>query len=110
MPGGMKVFRGMLILRIIAATDLPANHAYPQINPGIAGTQAFQAAVPAGLDIPDLIPVCAGIGCRPLHSYFWLFGHIYSFLPIIPPRLVVGVKLLDLVYIFSNAYRYRSYK
>ena len=57
----MEVFRGMLILRIIAAAHLPADHAYAQVYPGITQAQAFQATVPAKLNFTDLIPV--GTNC-----------------------------------------------
>jgi len=79
MPGGMEVFRGMLILRIIAAAHLPADHAHPQVDPGITNPQAFQTTIPTGLDIRDLISVGADLGRRPAHPHSWLFGHNYSF-------------------------------
>ncbi len=72
----------MLIFGIIAATDLPANHANPQINPGIAGALAFQAAVPAGLDFAGSDPgVCRYRMLPPsflllaFRTYFLLFTY-----------------------------------
>jgi hypothetical protein len=42
--GGVEVFRGVLILGRIAATDVAADHAQPQVNPSIAVFQAFFTA------------------------------------------------------------------
>jgi len=59
MTGSVEVLGGMLILRVITATHVPTDHADAQIYPGIAHTQAFQAALSAGQDILNLIPVAA---------------------------------------------------
>jgi hypothetical protein len=58
MLGGMEVFRGVLVLRRIAAADMAAFHAQSQVNPGVAGFQAFFAAASVRLHILDV----AGVG------------------------------------------------
>ena len=55
----MVVFGGVLVARRIAAADMAAYEAYPQVHPGVAGLQALFAALRARLDIANLIEVCA---------------------------------------------------
>jgi hypothetical protein len=53
----VKMLGSMLILRRIAATHLPANHAQPQMHPSIANLQAFLATLGMRLHILNLIHV-----------------------------------------------------
>ncbi len=41
----VEVLRGMFVLRVVAAPDVPARHAHAQLDPGIARLQAFFTAV-----------------------------------------------------------------
>lgn len=61
MSGGVVVFAGVLVLRAVAAADMPANHTHPQVNPAIPGFQAFLAALRARLNLTDLIFVGTGL-------------------------------------------------
>jgi len=53
----MEVRSGVLILRGIAAADMTADQAHPQVDPAIASAQAILAALCARRDVPDLIKV-----------------------------------------------------
>jgi hypothetical protein len=55
----MKVLSSMLIPRRIAATNLPANHAQPQMHPRIPNLQTFLTTLGMRLHILDLIQVRA---------------------------------------------------
>ena len=56
MFGLMIVLGSVLVLRLIAAANMPADHAEAKMDPGIAGFQAFLAAIRgAGFYIFDLI-------------------------------------------------------
>jgi len=68
MFGFVKVLRSVFILRRIAAPYVPANHAEPQMNPRVAGFQAFFATIRMGFDILNLIQMCAFVHVR--HSRF----------------------------------------
>jgi hypothetical protein len=57
--GGVKVLRGVLILRGVAAADVPAGQAKTQMNPAIAGFQAFFATLGARRDFVDLLQMSA---------------------------------------------------
>ena len=59
MFGGVKMFCRMLVLRRIAAADMPTHHAQAQVNPAILGLQAFFA--PGGVwdHFLDLGGMCA---------------------------------------------------
>ena len=50
---------GVLVLRAVAATDMPAGHAQPEVEPCIPGAQAVFAAVGAWRDHLELIEMCA---------------------------------------------------
>src|SRR6185436_12177075 len=43
--GGLEVLGGVLVLRIVAAPDVPALHAEPQVHPRVAHRQALLAAL-----------------------------------------------------------------
>jgi hypothetical protein len=45
----------VFVLRRVAATDVAADQAQPQVNPGIARLQAVLATVRARLDLANLI-------------------------------------------------------
>src|SRR5205823_5183054 len=56
----MEVARGVLVLRIVAAADVAARQAHPQVDPRVARFQAFLAAVGvAGARSVDLMKVRA---------------------------------------------------
>jgi hypothetical protein len=55
MLGGMKVLGRVAILGRIAAADVAANRAQPEVYPGIAHFYAFRAFVRAGSPYLDLI-------------------------------------------------------
>jgi hypothetical protein len=54
MAGGVEMLGRMLVLRIVAAADMAAAPADPEMHPLIAHLQAFLAAKRAGRDRLDL--------------------------------------------------------
>jgi hypothetical protein len=59
MAGVMEVFGGVFVLRRIAASHIPANHAHPQVNPGVAKFDALFTDVNVGRPELDLIQMLA---------------------------------------------------
>src|SRR5471030_753540 len=59
MLGGMEVLGGVLVLRIIAAADMPAAPAEPQMHPRVSGSEAFLAAAAVHVVGQDLAQVRA---------------------------------------------------
>jgi hypothetical protein len=57
MLGLMKVLGGVFVFGRVAAADMSANEAFPQVNPGIAHLQALLAAFAAGLDLANFLYV-----------------------------------------------------
>ena len=55
MFGFMKMLRGVFVFGRIAAANVSANHAEPQVNPRIAGFEALFAAICMWLDVLNLI-------------------------------------------------------
>jgi hypothetical protein len=55
MLGGVKMFCGMPMGRIVAASNVPANQADAQVYPTTADTQAIFTALCAGCDAVNLI-------------------------------------------------------
>jgi hypothetical protein len=55
----VEMLRRVLILRLIAAPDVPARHAESQMNPGVPRFQAILTSVCARRNVLDLIEVCA---------------------------------------------------
>jgi hypothetical protein len=55
----MKMLRGVLVLRTVAAADVAALQAHAQVYPGIVGLEAFFATVGARLHVADLVQVRA---------------------------------------------------
>jgi len=51
---GAEMFRGVLVLRGITATDVSAGHTKAEMNPLITGFQALFAALGARLNLTDL--------------------------------------------------------
>jgi hypothetical protein len=52
----MEVFRGVLVLRVIAAADMAAGKAKPQVHPVVTHGQALLATVRRPrLDVVDLV-------------------------------------------------------
>jgi len=58
---GVVVFGGMLVLRAIAAANVPTRQAEPQVHPSITQLQAFLAAGRGRLHIPNLFHVLASL-------------------------------------------------
>ena len=50
MPGRPEVFRGVLVLRVVAATDMAAGSAKTKVNPRVAGGEALFASRGIGTD------------------------------------------------------------
>src|SRR6267143_6893119 len=48
MPGFLEMLGGVLVLRIVAAADVPARPAQAQMHPGVSRREAFLAAVGVG--------------------------------------------------------------
>ena len=60
MSHGMEVLRRVLVLRLIAAADVPAGEAESEMNPGVAHLQAFLTSVRrAWRDGFEIFEVCA---------------------------------------------------
>src|SRR4030088_2759439 len=57
--GPAEVRGGVLVLRVVAAADVPARHAEPQVDPRIADPQAILTTVRAGRDFANLVPMRA---------------------------------------------------
>ena len=62
----VEVLRRVLVGRRVAAADVSAGHAKPQVDPFLSGVQAFLAAVTARLDgfaalLVEFLEVSAGI-------------------------------------------------
>jgi hypothetical protein len=51
--GLVKMFGGVFVLRGIATTDMAADEAFPKMDPGVAHFEAFLAALPTRLHLPD---------------------------------------------------------
>jgi hypothetical protein len=51
----MEVLRSVLVLRLIAAADVPADHAEPQVHPTVASLKALFASVSIRLNVLDQI-------------------------------------------------------
>jgi hypothetical protein len=47
-PRGVEVFGCVLILRLVAATYVPANQAFPEMHPRVSGPEALLAALGGG--------------------------------------------------------------
>jgi hypothetical protein len=56
----MEMFGRVLILRGIAASDFAANHAQPQMDPGVADLQALFTTLFVGVFEFNFIEMCAG--------------------------------------------------
>src|SRR5207244_2317397 len=61
MAGRVKVFRGVLVLRGIAAADVPTDQAHSQMDPAVLHFQTLLAAEGARLDVADLVEMGAGL-------------------------------------------------
>jgi len=59
---GAKMFRGVLVFRGVATTDVAAAQTQAQMNPSVAHLEAFFAALGLWFDGPDLIEVRARFG------------------------------------------------
>jgi hypothetical protein len=68
--GGVKMFGGVLIFRIVAATDMPAFETDTQVNPCVSDLQAILAAICAGRDWSYVVKMCTLRGQFLLPFYF----------------------------------------
>src|SRR5258708_26289441 len=68
MPGGMKMPGGVLVGRIVAAADVTAAAADPQMQPSAAALQAFLAAEGARRHAADVGDVGAALCLALYHS------------------------------------------
>jgi len=59
MAGRAKMFRGVLVLGRVAAPDVPAGQAHPQMDPAVFHFQTLLAAGGARFDIADLVEMGA---------------------------------------------------
>jgi len=66
MAGRVEMFRRVLVLRAVAAPDISADEAHPQIDPCVAELYAFFADRDVfRMDITDLVEMGAGFfGCH----------------------------------------------
>jgi hypothetical protein len=69
MAGVMEMFGGMLVLRRIAATHIPADHAHPEMNPSVPKFDALCTNVNVGRPELDLIQVFAFLSHRHLPQF-----------------------------------------
>jgi hypothetical protein len=61
-PGGVEMFRGMFVLRVVATTHVAAGQAFSEVDPRIAQLQALLAAIAAWFHVSDLALVRAPPG------------------------------------------------
>jgi hypothetical protein len=61
MIGRVEMFGGMLILRIVAATDMSTDETDTQVHPGITHFQALLAAIGARCDLSYLVKMTTGL-------------------------------------------------
>ena len=59
MAGRAKMFRGVLVLGGVAAPDVPAGQAHPQMDPALLHLQTLLAAGGGRFDIADLVEMGA---------------------------------------------------
>lgn len=58
MIGGVKVLRGMPVLRIVTAADMPTFQAETQVYPPIACFQTILATIRTGCDPVYMVKMC----------------------------------------------------
>jgi hypothetical protein len=58
----MKMFRGVLVFRAVAAAYMTTLQAQAQMHPGVARAQAVFTTVGAGRDVFDLIQMSTNFG------------------------------------------------
>jgi hypothetical protein len=61
---GVEMFGRVLVLRRVAATDMPADQAQPQVNPRVVHLQTLFAAVCMRLHVLNLIEMSTGHDLR----------------------------------------------
>ena len=64
--GAVEVLGGMFVFRGVAATDMAALQAQPQVHPGVTHLQALLAALGVRCDLLDLVQMLAGFHGYPL--------------------------------------------
>ncbi len=67
MMRAVEVFGGVLVLGRIAAADVTASEADPQVNPLIAGFHAIFTNVAGGLEVAGFLKMSAGLHVRSMH-------------------------------------------
>ena len=58
MVGGVKVLRGLPVLRLVAAANMPALETETQVYPRIACFQTILATIRAGRDVVYMVKMC----------------------------------------------------
>ena len=56
---GVKMFGGVLVLGRVAAADVAAGEAHPQMDPSVSDLQTIFTAARAGFDVADFLQVFA---------------------------------------------------
>src|SRR3712207_4849477 len=59
--GGREMRGGVAVGGLVAAADMPAGHAHPQVNPAVAGAEALLAAVAAWLHVGNPVEMRTGV-------------------------------------------------
>ena len=73
MIGRVEVLGGMLILRGVAAADVPTSLADAQMHPGIPECQTFFTTIRAGCNLVDQIEMCTDW----IHRIFLFMGYLW---------------------------------
>jgi hypothetical protein len=58
-PARVEVLGGVAVVACIATAHVPAAEALPEVDPSVAGSQAFLAPLGADLHVPDLVEMSA---------------------------------------------------
>src|SRR6266581_2337328 len=78
MPGLLEMLGGVLVLRVVAASDVPARPAQAKMHPGVSRGEAFLAAVGVGrVRFYKLQMSASGRHRDPLHSSMKMHGESY---------------------------------
>ena len=62
-PVRLEVRRGVAVRRVVAAADVAAGHAHPQVHPLPTGAKTVLAPVTAWSDVAHLVEVSAPVDC-----------------------------------------------
>ena len=89
MIGRVEMFGGMLILRIVAATDMSTDEADTQMHPGITHFQALLAAIGARGDLSYLVKMTTGL------CHMFLLSFLVIIIGYFPFQALVLLFLFD---------------